>query len=197
MTRNSGLLWNAFVSAAFIAMAAGCVNPRASAPTAAASATNSFTTPKLDVLNEQIKFNGTDPQAYANRGYVLALLGRKEEARADLRKTISLKDNGPMHNRVGWAYFNMGDYAEAAREFETAAEMSHHQAHYDYYSLVLGYWGTRDMRRALENYQFAVQRDPRFGEFKTLNDRTAEWTPLERRAIHEVYVLWNKTWKPQ
>ena len=197
MMRNSGLLWSAFVSAALVAMAAGCVYPRASAPAAMVSATNTFTTPKLDVLNEQIKFNGTDLQAYANRGYALALLGRKDEARADLRKTISLKDNGPMHNRVGWAYFNMDDYADAAREFETAAEMSHHQAHYDYYSLVLGYWGIRDMRRALENYQLAVQRDPRFGEFKTLNDRTAEWTPLERRAIHEVYVLWNKTWKPQ
>src|SRR5436190_14406417 len=69
------------------------------------------TTPKLETLNEQIKRNPSDAQAYSNRGYVLALLGRKEEARADLRKTIELKNNGPMHNRVGWAYFNLGDYA--------------------------------------------------------------------------------------
>jgi hypothetical protein len=41
-----------------------------------------------------------------------------------------------------------------------------------------------------------VERDPRFGEYKTLNERTAEWTPLERRAIHETYVLWSKAWKP-
>ena len=63
-------------------------------------------------------------------------------------------------------------------------------------SLVLGYWGIRDMKSALENYQLAVQRDPRFGEYKTLNERTAEWTPLERRAIHETYVLWSKAWRP-
>src|SRR5262245_11368531 len=153
-------------------------------------------TPKLEILNQQIKANAEDAQAYSNRGYTLALLGRKIEARADLQRTVALKDNAAMHNRVGWAYFNMGDYAEAVREFEAAAKASNHRAHYDYYSLVLGYWGTGDTKRALENYQLAVERDPRFGEYKTLNERTSEWTPLERRAMHEIYVLWSKTWKP-
>ena len=81
------------------------------------------------------------------------------------------------------------------REFEAAAELSGHAAHYDYYSLVLGYWGTGDTQRALENYDLAVQRDPRLGENKTLHDRTLEWTPLERRAMHETYVLWSKAWR--
>jgi tetratricopeptide (TPR) repeat protein len=123
-------------------------------------------------------------------------LGRKAEARADLQKAVALKDNAPMRNRVGWAYFNMGDYADALREFEAAAKSSNHKSHYDYYSLVLGYWGMGDMKRALENYQLAVERDPRFGEYRTLNERTIEWTPLERRAMHETYVLWSKAWKP-
>jgi tetratricopeptide (TPR) repeat protein len=152
--------------------------------------------PKLEVLNQQIKLNASDAQAYSNRGYTLALLGRKAQARADLQKAVALKDNGPMHNRVGWAYFNMGDYPDAAREFETAAQLSKHKAHYDYYSLVLGYWGMGDVKRALENYQLAVERDPRFGEYKTLNERISEWTPLERRAMHETYILWSKAWKP-
>jgi tetratricopeptide (TPR) repeat protein len=154
------------------------------------------TTPKLEVLNQQIHFNPNDAQALSNRGYTLALLGRRSEARADLQKAVTLKDNAPMHNRVGWAYFNLGDYADAVREFEVAAKLSNFKAHYDYYSLVLGYWGLGDTKRALENYQLAVERDPRFGEFKTLNERTAEWTLLERRAMHETYVLWSKTWKP-
>ena len=154
------------------------------------------TSPRLEILNQQIKANANDAQALSNRGYVLALLGRKQEARADLQKAVALKDNPPMHNRVGWAYFNNGDYAEALREFETAAQRSHFKAHYDYYSMVLGCWGTGDTKRALENYQLAVERDPRFGEYKTLNERTSEWTPLERRAMHEVYVLWSKAWKP-
>ena len=42
----------------------------------------------------------------------------------------------------------------------------------------------------------APGRDPRFGEYKTLAERTAEWTPLERRAIHEIYVMWSKAWRP-
>jgi tetratricopeptide (TPR) repeat protein len=153
-------------------------------------------TPKLETLDKQIMANAADAQAYANRGYTLALLGRKAEARADLQKSVALKDNGPMHNRAGWAYFNMGDYADAVREFEASAKISNHGAHYDYYSLVLGYWGVGKTRLAMENYQLAVERDPRFGEYKTLNERTAEWTPLERRAIHEIYVLWSKAWKP-
>lgn len=152
--------------------------------------------PKLEILDQQIKLNDKDAQAYSNRGYTLALLGRKAEARRDLQRAVTLKDNAPMHNRVGWAYFNMGDYADAVREFETSAKQSSFKGHYDYYSLVLGYWGIGDTKRALENYQLAVERDPRFGEYKTLNDRTAEWTSLERRATHEIYVLWSKTWKP-
>jgi len=154
------------------------------------------TTPKLEILNNQITANPEDAQAFENRAYTLALLGRKDEARSDLKKALSLKDNGPMENRAGWAYFNMGDYADAVKAFETAAKLSDHHAHYDYYSLVLGYWATGQTKLALENYQLAVERDPRFGEYKTLDERTAEWTPLERRAIHEIYVLWSKTWKP-
>ena len=153
-------------------------------------------TPKLENLNKQIAANAEDSQAYANRGYTLALLGRKEEARADIKKSVALKDTGPMHNRAGWAYFNLGDYAEAVREFEAAVKMSGFKSHYDYYSLVLGYWGTGKTKEAMENYQLAVERDPRFGEYKTLAERTAEWTPLERRAIHEIYVLWSKAWRP-
>lgn len=170
-----------------LAMALGC------APQRAALVQSS---PKLEILDQQVKANPKDAQAYSNRGYTLALLGRKAEARADLQKAAALKDNAPMHNRLGWAYFNMNDYAEAVREFETAGKQSDHKAHYDYYSLVLGYWGIGDMKRALENYQLAVERDPRFGEYKTLNERTSEWTPLERRAMHETYILWSKTWKP-
>ena len=152
--------------------------------------------PKLEILNQQIQRNTNDAQAYSNRGYTLALLGRKAEARADLRKAVELKDTAPMRNRVGWAYFNLGDYAEAVRQFEAAAKASNFKAHYDYYSLVLGYWGTGETKRALENYQLAAERDPRFGEYKTLAERTSEWTPLEQRAMHETYVLWSKTWKP-
>lgn len=154
-------------------------------------------TPKLDVLNQQIQANPENSQAYSNRGYTLALLGNKEAARADLRKAVTITNTGPMHNRVGWAYFNLGDYAESLREWETAAKMSNNRAHYDYYSLALGYWGTKNFKRALENYQLAVEREPRFGEAKALNDRTAEWTPRERRAIQQLYILWSKTWKAQ
>ena len=148
------------------------------------------------MLNKQLRINPKDAQAYSNRGYTLALLGRKTEARADLQRAVALKDNAPMHNRVGWAYFNMADFTDALREFQLAANQSKPQAHYDFYSLVLGFWGTGDTKRALENYQLAVERDPRFGEYKSLNERTSEWTPLERRAMHETYILWSKTWKP-
>lgn len=174
-------------SLALAALVVGCAHQKSSLVKSS---------PKLEILDQQIQFNPKDAQAYSNRGYTLALLGRKSEARADLQRAVALKDNAPMHNRVGWAYFNMGDYATAVNEFETSARLGNHRAHYDYYSLVLGYWGIGDTKRALENYQLAVERDPRFGEYKTLNDRTSEWTLLERRAIHETYILWSKTWRP-
>src|SRR5215510_1400551 len=89
---------------------AGCAT---TAPSSSKTSPEPFGTPKLEVLNQQIQRNGEDAQAFSNRGYTLALLGRKEEARADLQKAVALKDNGPMHNRVGWAYFNLGDYEQS------------------------------------------------------------------------------------
>jgi len=189
---NSRLFWCGLALAAWVS---GCAH-RGRTEAAQPEKTRVTTSPRLEILAQQIKANPNDSQARANRGYTLALLGRKDEARAELQKAVELKDNAAMRNRVGWAYFNMEDFATAAREFAKAAELSSHRSHYDYYSQVLGYWGTGETRKALENYQLAVERDPRFGEFKTLSDRTSEWTPLERRAMHETYVLWSKTWKP-
>ncbi|MBL9116330.1 MAG: tetratricopeptide repeat protein [Verrucomicrobiaceae bacterium] len=164
-------------------------------PGAVLAAEPNFTTPKLENLTKQIAAHPDSAQAYSNRGYTLALLGRKEQARADLKKAVELQDDAPMRNRVGWAYFNLGDYEEAIRHFEESAKKSDFSAHYDYYSLVLGYWGTKDLERALKNYQLAAEKDPRLAEFKSLDERTAEWTPLERKAMHEIYVLWSKAWK--
>jgi tetratricopeptide (TPR) repeat protein len=155
-----------------------------------------ITTPKLEILNQQIRSNPNNAQAYSNRGYTLALLGRKQAARADLRQAVALKNTAPMHNGAGFSYFNLGDYVDALREWQTAAEMSHRGAQYDYYSLALGYWGVGDMKAALENYQLAVEREPRFGEAKALSERTAEWTSIEREAIHAIYVQWSKAWRP-
>ncbi|MCD6049356.1 MAG: tetratricopeptide repeat protein [Verrucomicrobia bacterium] len=174
----------------------GCAH-REPVTKAAPAPSATFTTPKLDILDSQIKANPSNSQAYSNRGYTLALLGRKEAARADLRKAVELTPNAAMRNRVGWAYFNLGDYEEAVRQFEQAAEMSQNRSRYDYYSKVLGYWGTGNHAKAMENYQLAVEREPKFGQFATLEERIAEWTPLEQRAMRETYVLWSKTWKPQ
>ncbi len=175
-----------FLSLALVAfLFAGCAHQQ------------TLTSPKLAILDQQVANNPTDAQAYSNRGYALALLGQKEAARTDLRRAVTLKSNGPLHNGAGWAYFNLGDYATALHEWQIAAEMSHHNSRYDYYSLALGYWGVGDKKQALENYQLAVEREPRFGAIKTLQERTAEWTPRERGAIEELYMLWSKTWRAQ
>ena len=174
-----------FLQAALVAvLAGGCVH----AP--------SFTSPKLEILNQQVLANTNNAQAYSNRGYALALLGQREAARADIRKALSLKSTAPLHNSAGFAYFNLGDFADALREWRTAADMSQRRTHYDYYSLALGYWAVGDLKQSLENYQLAVEREPKFGDVKLLNERTAEWTPRERDAIHKIYALWSKTWRP-
>ena len=45
--------------------------------------------------------------------------GEKERARADLKKAVTLKDTGPMHNGAGWSYFNLEDYEQAQRDAES------------------------------------------------------------------------------
>src|SRR3954468_8923778 len=88
-----------------------------------------ITTPKLEILNDQVQANPENAQDYSNRGYTLAVLGEKERARADLKKAVTLKDTGPMHNGAGWSYFNLEDYEQALREWKIAAEMSKGKAH--------------------------------------------------------------------
>lgn len=174
-----------------LSFATGCAHK----PAGAKAAATAVTTPKLGILNDQVKNNPNDAQAYSNRGYVLALLGQKEAARADLQKAVTLKNNGPMHNGAGWAYFNMGDFAEALNQWKIAAEISRNNARYDYYSLAMGYWGVGDIGKAVENYQKAVEREPRFGQIKTLQERNAEWSPAERTAIESVYAIWSKAYR--
>lgn len=153
-----------------------------------------LTTPKLTKLSEQIKAKPDNAQSYANRGYAYALLGQKSAARADLRRAVELANTAPMHNQVGWAYFNMSDRVEALREWKLAADMSKRNARYDHYCLAMGYWANGEIVQAIENYDLAVKRDERFGDAKSLAERTTEWTATEQREIHAIYVLWSKTY---
>jgi tetratricopeptide (TPR) repeat protein len=153
-----------------------------------------FTTPKIAELNARIAAKPDDAQAHANRGYAHALLGHKHAARADLRRAVALNPGAPMLNQVGWAYFNLGDAREALRVWQQAAQMSRHNARYDHYSLALGYWANGQLAKALEHYDLAVKRDERFGDWKSLMERVAEWTDVEKRAIQAIYSRWSKAY---
>jgi tetratricopeptide (TPR) repeat protein len=155
-----------------------------------------ISTPRLEQLNTQITANPNDAQAHANRGYVRALLGQKDAARKDLRRAVELADTGPMHNQVGWAYFNMSDAADALHHWQVAAERSKGNARYDYYSLALGYWVNGDITKALLNYDLAAKRDARLAEAKALAERITNWTDTEKREITAIFTLWSKAYSP-
>jgi hypothetical protein len=154
------------------------------------------TSPKLEILNQQVLNNPNNAQAHLNRGYTLALLGDRAAARADLRRALELRRSGPALNSAGFAYFNLGDYHDALKVWKEAADISQRQARYDYYCLAMGFFAVGDLKQSLENYQLAVEREPKFGDSKSLAERTAEWTPLERHVIQQIYALWSKTWRP-
>ncbi len=157
---------------------------------------SAFVTPRLEILTKQTRNNPEDYQAHLNRAYALSVLGRREAARADLKRAIHLKGSAPVHNSAGFSYFILGDDADALREWKIAADMSERRARYDYYCLALGYWVNGDRKQSLENYQLAVERDRRFGSAPALEERTAEWTPRERTVIREIYAVWSKAWRP-
>ncbi|HAB19531.1 MAG TPA: hypothetical protein DCE44_24255, partial [Verrucomicrobiales bacterium] len=86
-------MWNPRIGSVCLALAsmlAGCAHSPTTSPVLAIS-------PKLEILDQQIKTHSKNAQAYSNRGYVLALLGQQEAARADLKKAVALNDNGPVH----------------------------------------------------------------------------------------------------
>lgn len=151
-------------------------------------------TPKLTELHARIAAKPDDAQAFANRGYAYTLLDQKRAARDDLRRAIALNPSAPMLNQVGWAYFNLGDARTALDLWQRAAALSKHNARYDHYSLALGYWATGKTIQALEHYDLAVKRDERFGDWKSLMERAAEWTDTEKHAIQAIYSRWSKAY---
>ncbi len=60
----------------------------------------------------------------ANLGAALAHAGRYDEAIAEYRKALALKDVPPLHMNLGLAYYKKGDYVSAQREFESLLKQS-------------------------------------------------------------------------
>jgi tetratricopeptide (TPR) repeat protein len=159
-----------------------------------APAAPAFTTPKIEALSKRIAANPGDARAWNDRGHAYAMLGEAARARADLEKSTQLRDDGGMHHRTGYSYFNLGDFPAALRHWQRAAELNKFQQYYDYYNLALGHWGVGDLRAAVGFYARAVERNEAFARRDTLLDYIAGWTEKERFAILSLFDLWRRAY---
>jgi tetratricopeptide (TPR) repeat protein len=118
---------------------------------------------KLDAAIPHLERAQTiDPAHYAN-GYDLALAllqtGKLDAAREQVRRMLSAKETGELHNLLGNVAERAGDLAGAAEEYQRAAYMDPTEAH-------LFDWGNnllqlRAFEPATEVFLAAIRRQPK------------------------------------
>ena len=75
----------------------------------------------LAILEEYVKSNSTNPEAWNSIGYALNNLGRFRDAIPPLENATRLEPNHTIAwTNMGWAYNELGDYEKALEALETA-----------------------------------------------------------------------------
>jgi serine/threonine-protein kinase len=81
---------------------------------------------------------------------------RFEEAIATLQKSIDIRDEqANAHSALGWSYYGLQEYDQAADAFERATELNEHYAD-AFYGLGRAYQGQGKRDEARHAYQSAI-----------------------------------------
>ena len=79
----------------------------------------------IDICNQIIKVNGSNPEHYVRRGVAFRHLEQWDNAVADFSKAIELKnDHLPALGSRGFVYYLRGEYAEAVKDFDAIIKVN-------------------------------------------------------------------------
>jgi hypothetical protein len=155
-----------------------------------------ISTPRMDMYHQILKRNPDNVLALHWRGFLYAMLGLGDCARADFEKAILLEPNDPaIRWSYGWALVNLDDYAEAARQWEKWIELDQSRERDSSHHLALAYWGAGNMGSALRLFDAAVQSNPhRWVSREHARRYTTDWTEKERDLLFSLYSAWRRTY---
>ncbi len=75
------------------------------------------------MFKEVINLTPDNFRGYSNLGGIFVLQGRYQEAIPILEKSVSLRPTGEVYDNLGYAYFSMRRFEEAARSFEEGLKL--------------------------------------------------------------------------
>ena len=132
------------------------------------------------------------------RGFLLAMQGDAKASRRDFDKAIRLApDAANLRWSYGWALLNLGDYAEAARQWETMSEREPSVPCNEDYPLALAYWADGQKTAALDIFNNAVARHPeRWISREHAARHAARWTEKEKAILFDLYSAWERIYPP-
>lgn len=115
----------------------------------------------LEMINNAIALNGTNPALYSYRSGAYFRIGNYEQARADAESALRLAPDkwGIPHSMLGYIAFVDNDLDEAVRQYGLVVEKSP-DYWLSYYNLGIGYYFQRDYDAAREAFEKSIELQP-------------------------------------
>ncbi|HPR68547.1 MAG TPA: kelch repeat-containing protein [Kiritimatiellia bacterium] len=153
---------------------------------------------KIERHTRALEKNPANINALHWRGFLLAMRGDAQASRRDFDKAIRLApDAANLRWSYGWALLNLGDYAEAARQWETMSELDPAVPCTEDYHLALAYWADGQKTAALDIFNNAVARNPEWWISREHAARyAARWTEKEKAILFDLYSAWQRLYPP-
>lgn len=118
----------------------------------------------LEKLLEAERLAPKDPKIQNHLGLTYLQLDQNEQALSHFYKALSLDpDYSEVHNNLAWANIRMGRYSEAVVEAGRALEnLTYNTPEFAYNNQGLAYYKMGQNEKAVEAYQMALRKSPRF-----------------------------------
>lgn len=153
---------------------------------------------KIDFFTDLLNENPDNVGALHWRGFLYAMRGDAQASRRDFEKAIRLApDSSNIRWSYGWALLNLGEYDEAARQWEIMGELDETIPPQGDHHLALAYWAGGQKEQALKIFNETVARNPGFWITREHASRyTAKWTEKEKSILFALYDAWCRIYSP-
>ncbi|HOU20836.1 MAG: redoxin domain-containing protein [Kiritimatiellae bacterium] len=153
---------------------------------------------KIDFFTERLDKNPNDVNALHWRGFLYAMRGDAQASRRDFEKAIRLApDVANIRWSYGWALLNLGEYDQAARQWEIMGELDEAVPPNGDHHLALAYWAAGQKEQALKIFNATVARVPGCWISRDHARRyTAQWTEKEKAILFSLHDAWCRIYTP-
>ena len=162
-------------------------------------------------LDQQIAAQPENSHLLQMRGLDYAVIGQKDKAIADFKAAQKITPNQVrLYRTLGWALFNLDDYAGALNVWEHAAALADKKSSQDTgtdpddltdaawvpSTLAVGYWAAGNEAKALELFGMVAKVNYRYRDHDLFAQETNGWTEKEQTTALLLFDAWRLKFDP-